>query len=117
MSVTFTCGNEDTEINVSNGNAAAFIAILDPHAPKNPDGTVGEWTGVRLDAVQKRALYLLNSLAGVKALVAPDVVEDNPGRCFFFEMGRSEEYVRNRLEAFVALFAEAQGRRQSIVWG
>jgi len=113
MSITFSCGDEATEINLANVNAYAVQRLLDPAVlPKD----YGGWDEAQLRAIHTRVMRLLNG-EGKNALLLPPTVEQGDGRCTVYHGGRDAEYVTRRLHDFLRLITVALQRKAPVTFG
>lgn len=95
-----------TALNVSNANAAAILGIVAPWA----DPYCGEWKGDMLHTVRKNIMRVLNG--------TPDRLEcEGEVAHNFVSMGRSAEYVHDRLTRLLAVITVAVSNEFSVCYG
>lgn len=92
MSVTFTAGHEDTELNLNNSNAADLLRWLGIPVT---DDLCGELPASKLSAICQRRLWDESRNHDAER---PEVDHSIPGHARCIEFGRRPDYLRERTE-------------------
>lgn len=86
-----------TEVNMTNANAAALLALLGQYT----EDLCGEWAGAKLDSVHRKVMILLNT--------TPErFMEDHYVQGNFISSGRDMDYVTRRLTDMLHLLTVAK---------
>lgn len=101
-----------SELNLSNSNAAAILAVVAPHLDFSDGDLCGRWEGDELDRVISATTKALNKRSMVSSLVVPDSQE---GRIVTF--GRTQEYVERRLSDLLDLLVAARRHNYYVSFG
>lgn len=90
------------EINLSQSNAIAILALIDPDRRFDDGDIYGEWDMNDLARIRKNIIWALNTKAKF-GLELTGSVEGGDGRCRVINGGRSSIYIEGRLKQFLAL--------------